>query len=118
VTFATKQALAMAMITRAVTAGTPVRWVAGDEAYGNDPKLRKGIAGHGLGFVLAVARDHQIPTAAGSGARLTWPSACQAAHGSSCRPAMARKAPGSMTGPWPRARIRRCPQAARARAGC
>jgi SRSO17 transposase len=65
VTFATKPALALVMITRAVTAGAPARWAAGDEVYGNDPKLRKGIAGHGLGFVLAVAKDHQIPTAAG-----------------------------------------------------
>lgn len=65
VTFATKPALALAMITRAVDAGAPARWAAGDEVYGNDPKLRKGIAGHGLGFVLAVAKDHRIVTAAG-----------------------------------------------------
>jgi SRSO17 transposase len=65
VTFATKPALALAMITRAAAAGTPARWAAGDEVYGNDPELRKGIAGHGLGFVLAVAKDHRIPTAAG-----------------------------------------------------
>jgi SRSO17 transposase len=65
VEFATKPALALAMITQAVGAGAPARWVAGDEVYGNDPKLRKGVAGHGLGFVLAVAKDHQIPTAAG-----------------------------------------------------
>ena len=65
VRFATKPALALAMITRAVAAGVPARWAAGDEVYGNDPKLRKGIAGHGLGFVLAVAKDHQIRTAAG-----------------------------------------------------
>ena len=65
VEFATKPALAAAMITRAVTAGAPVRWAAGDEVYGNDPKLRAGIAGHGLGFVLAVAKDHRIRTAAG-----------------------------------------------------
>jgi SRSO17 transposase len=66
VEFATKPALAGAMITRAVTASAPARWVAGDEVYGNDPKLRAGIAGHGLGFVLAVAKDHRIPTAAGT----------------------------------------------------
>lgn len=65
VKFATKPALALAMISRAVGAGAPARWVAGDEVYGNDPKLRAGIAGHGLGFVLAVAKDHRIPTAAG-----------------------------------------------------
>ena len=28
--------------------------------------LRAGIAGHGLGFVLAVAKDHPIATAAGT----------------------------------------------------
>ena len=64
--FATKPALALAMITRAVTAGTPAQWVAGDEVYGNDPKLRAGIAACGLGFVLAVAKDHRIATAAGT----------------------------------------------------
>jgi SRSO17 transposase len=66
VEFATKPALAAVMITRAVTARAPARWVAGDEVYGNDPKLRAGIAGHGLGFVLAVAKDHRILTAAGT----------------------------------------------------
>jgi hypothetical protein len=45
------------MIDRAVTAGAPARWAAGDEVYGNDPKLRAGIAARGLGFVLAVAKD-------------------------------------------------------------
>ncbi len=34
VEFATKPALATAMITRAVEAGIPPRWVAGDEVYG------------------------------------------------------------------------------------
>jgi SRSO17 transposase len=53
------------MITRAVAARAPARWVAGDEVYGNDPRLRAGIAGHGLGFVLAGAKDHPIATAAG-----------------------------------------------------
>jgi SRSO17 transposase len=66
VEFATKPALAGVMITRAVTASAPAQRVAGDEVYGNDPKLRAGIAGHGPGFVLAVAKDHRIPTAAGA----------------------------------------------------
>jgi SRSO17 transposase len=66
VKFATRPALALAMITRAVAAGAPARWAAGDEVYGNDPKLRAGIAACGLGFVLAVAKDHRILTAAGS----------------------------------------------------
>ncbi len=64
--FATKPALGKAMITRALDAGTPARWVAGDEVYGNDPKLRAAVAARGLGFVLAVAKDHHIQTAAGT----------------------------------------------------
>ncbi len=63
--FATKPALGKAMITRALDAGTPARWAAGDEVYGNDPKLRAAIASRGLGFVVAVAKDHHIQTAAG-----------------------------------------------------
>jgi len=65
--FATKPALARAMISRTVAAGAPAQWATGDEVYGNDPQLRKSIAGHGLGFVLAVAKDHHITT--GSRAR-------------------------------------------------
>jgi SRSO17 transposase len=64
--FATKPALAARMIGAALEAGTPAAWVAGDEVYGNDPKLRAAIAGHGLGYVLAVAKDHQITTGIGA----------------------------------------------------
>ena len=35
--FATKPALAKAMITRALDAGTPAAWVTADEVYGQDP---------------------------------------------------------------------------------
>jgi SRSO17 transposase len=43
VKFATKPALATAMIPRAVDAGMAARWVAADEVYGADPKLRKAL---------------------------------------------------------------------------
>jgi len=49
VEFATKPALATAMITRAVAAGVPAAWVAGDEVYGADPPGRKAIRDHRLG---------------------------------------------------------------------
>lgn len=39
--FATKPALATEMITRALDAGIPAAWVAGDEVYGADSKLRR-----------------------------------------------------------------------------
>ena len=63
--FATKPALATALITRAVTAKVPAGWVAGDEVYGADPTLRATIRGHGLGYVLAVAANRRVPAQAG-----------------------------------------------------
>ena len=67
VAFATKPALAGAMITRALDAGTPASWVAGDEVYGSDPKLRAALHARGIGYVLAVACDHAVtvPTCPG-----------------------------------------------------
>ena len=42
------------MIARALAAGTPAAWVAGDEVYGGDAKLRARIRGHGLGYVMQI----------------------------------------------------------------
>jgi SRSO17 transposase len=63
--FDTKPALATAMIERAVAAGTPASWVAGDEVYGADPKLRAKVRELGLGYVLQVAANRQVRTHAG-----------------------------------------------------
>jgi SRSO17 transposase len=63
--FATKPALAREMITRALDAGIPAAWVAGDEVYGADSKLRAGLQERRIGYVLAVACDHQVTTLAG-----------------------------------------------------
>jgi SRSO17 transposase len=63
--FATKPALATALIDRAVAAEVPASWVAGDEVYGADPKLRTAIRGHHLGYVLAIAANRRVPTHAG-----------------------------------------------------
>jgi SRSO17 transposase len=63
--FATKPALATTLIARAVSAKMPAAWVAGDEVYGADPRLRAAIRGHGLGYVLAIAANRRVPTAAG-----------------------------------------------------
>ncbi len=65
VEFATKPALATAMITAALDAGVPASWVAGDEVYGADPKLRQAIRAAGLGYVLQVAANRRVPTGAG-----------------------------------------------------
>ena len=65
VTFATKPALAQKLITEALTAQVPASWATGDEVYGGDSKLRKHLRQAGLGYVLAVAKDHRIRTGIG-----------------------------------------------------
>jgi SRSO17 transposase len=54
VVFQTKPEQAMAMLERAWKAGVPMRWVAGDEVYGDSTKLRDLIAGSERLYVLAV----------------------------------------------------------------
>src|SRR3954468_20737241 len=55
ITFATKPKLGRAMLERALDAGVPCAWVAGDSVYGADRALRRRIeARGGLGYVLAV----------------------------------------------------------------
>ena len=63
--FATKPTLARQLIDRAVAADVPAGWVAGDEVYGADPRLRAAVRGHGLGYVLAIAANRRVPTHAG-----------------------------------------------------
>ena len=63
--FATKPALARRMIARTLDAGVAAGWVAGDEVYGADPGLRADLEDRGTGYVLAVACDHRVTTAAG-----------------------------------------------------
>ena len=54
VSFQTKPEQAMAMLEQAWQAGVPMRWVAGDEVYGDAPELRDLVARHGRWYVLAV----------------------------------------------------------------
>jgi len=46
VSFQTKPEQAMAMLEQAWQAGVPMRWVAGDEVYGDAPELRDLVARH------------------------------------------------------------------------
>lgn len=54
------------MITHALDVGVPASRVAGDEAYGANPHLRVALEKRQVGYVLAVARDHQITTRTGT----------------------------------------------------
>jgi SRSO17 transposase len=63
--FATKPALGTGMLVRALDAGVPAAWVAGDEVYGADPDLRAALEARQIGYVLAIAGNRRLPTAAG-----------------------------------------------------
>ena len=63
VEFATKPALAQRLIAGALDAGVLASWVAGDEVYGADSGLRTACQSRGVGYVLAVARNHYVVTA-------------------------------------------------------
>jgi len=64
--FATKPKLARRMIARALDAGIPAAWAAGDEVYGADPGLRADLERRHVGYVLAVATSHRVTTGAGA----------------------------------------------------
>lgn len=63
--FATKPELAAMMIERFLDAGHRADWVAGDEVYGGNPRLRSALQQRGMGYVLAVACSAEVPTHAG-----------------------------------------------------
>ena len=54
------------MIGRAVKAGVPFKWVAGDEAYGGNLGLREWLEAEEIPYVLAVACKAMIQTKAGA----------------------------------------------------
>jgi SRSO17 transposase len=65
--FATKPALAAAMIDHAVEAEVPARWVTGDEVYGADPDLRARLEELQLGYVLGVGCNRRVLVHGGAG---------------------------------------------------
>jgi SRSO17 transposase len=60
--FATKPEQAVAMLEHAWEQGVPMRWVTGDEVYGDSPRLRETIQAHGRFYVLAVSANTRVWT--------------------------------------------------------
>ncbi|MEV6182906.1 IS701 family transposase [Streptomyces sp. NPDC052015] len=60
VQFATKPRLAEEMIAAALDAGIGASWVTGDEAYGQEPRLRAALEARGIGYVMAVACSMRV----------------------------------------------------------
>ncbi len=88
--FATKPMLGKRMLERAFQAGMPCGWVAGDEVYGHDSKLRRWLEERQQPYVLAVAADqrlwrsdlrqHRVDEIAGQLPRRSW-KRLSAGHG-------------------------------------
>jgi len=65
VRFATKPALAAAMVTAAAWSCVPFAWVAGDEVYGRSGKLRQACEKAGKGYVLGVPVNFRVTLPSG-----------------------------------------------------
>jgi SRSO17 transposase len=63
----TKPELARAMLERALDAGVPAGWVAGDEVYGGDRRLRVWLEERNVPHVLAVKRGEPLWAATARG---------------------------------------------------
>jgi SRSO17 transposase len=62
VTFQTKSEQAISMLEHAWQQGVRMRWVTGDEVYGDATKLRDVVIKHQRWYVLAVSRDTPVWT--------------------------------------------------------
>jgi SRSO17 transposase len=59
-TLTTKPKLGLAMLDRALEAGVPFAWVAGDSVYGADHRIRRRLETRGRGYVLAVTSGQRL----------------------------------------------------------
>jgi len=58
--FQTKPQLALAMLRHAWARGAPMRWVVGDEVYGNAAYFRQAVSDHQRQYVLTVSVDTPV----------------------------------------------------------
>ena len=99
--FATKPALAAAMITAAARARVPFSWVAGDEVYGRSGRLRRACEKAGKGYVLAVPVN--FPSRFPPAARRPCPPSprwCRPPRGRPARAGPAARAAGTTAWAW------------------
>jgi SRSO17 transposase len=99
VEFATKPALAQQMLTAALGAGVPAAWVAGEEVYGRDSKLRKALCQRKIGTCSRSPSPTRSPPGSVPAGLSTWPWAYPSGPGYASQPAAARKANAGTTGP-------------------
>jgi SRSO17 transposase len=61
--FATKPELARGLVLRALASAMPIAWVTADAAYGQEWRFRRMLEEAGVGYVLAVPKSQQVPSA-------------------------------------------------------
>jgi SRSO17 transposase len=76
VRLATKISLGRRVLARALDAGVPAAWCTADEFYGGDRHLRRDLQARGVGYVLAVAKNHRITSPTTS----PYSPGCHSAH--------------------------------------
>lgn len=64
-TFRTKTEIALEQARRAVSAGLPISWAAGDEVYGRSGTLRAFFEDYDIGYVFAVGVNFTVATPIG-----------------------------------------------------
>jgi SRSO17 transposase len=86
VRFETKPEQATAMLLHAWEQGVPMRWVTGDEVYGDSPRLRETIQAHGRFYAAFGLSQHRCVDRAARGGRATradrWTATARATAGS------------------------------------
>ncbi len=89
------------MICRALDAGVPASWVAGDEIYGGNPTCEPSWKGVGpVTYSPSAETTRSAPARASSGPT-SWSRSCRSGPGRSSPPASEQRGTASTTGPWP-----------------
>jgi SRSO17 transposase len=81
---ATKPELGRVMLERALAAGVPASWVAADEVYGGNPRLRAWLETRALPYVLAVKRIERLALPQGQPAAPAGAAAGRRGRGPGC----------------------------------
>jgi SRSO17 transposase len=97
--FATKPTLARQMISRALDAGIPAAWVAGDEVYGNDPRRARTCSSERSATSWPWLATIASPPGSVHAGQTIWPGASPPGCGPGTRPASTRRAGVGTTGP-------------------
>ncbi len=99
VVFATKPALAQDLVLDALDGQVPAGWVAGDEVYGGDSKLRKALHSGASATSWRSLRTTRSEPGLVLAGRSIWPCGCVRTAGTGSPPVAVSRANAGKTGP-------------------